>query len=181
MDTRWVQWSVDDAWRIDLLPQALSISIPMGETVSPVPLVRLCLTPLLQVHRVCAYVGVGCHSFDSPERLQENALATGQYIVERVRALQERFPCIGDVRGVGLYLGIEIICPRSEEDTIVPNPELTKFLVDFLMEQKVIVSKDGPQVNVIKLKPPLVFSETHADILIAALEEALIASEAQSR
>lgn len=113
------------------------------------------------------------------EALQENARVTGEYLTERLMALKEKYPkWVGDVRGVGLFQGIEFIHDRSKHHgEILPYPELTKFLVDFLRYQRVIVSRDGPDENVIKVKPPLVFRNVHVDQLVEALDLALTAAE----
>jgi 4-aminobutyrate aminotransferase-like enzyme len=108
------------------------------------------------------------------EDLQTNALVVGDYLQTRVLALCENYPCIGEVRGVGLFQGIEFIHPPSHSaDTPRPHPDLARFLVDALMERRIIVSQDGPDENVIKLKPPLVFSKENADTLVGELEIAL--------
>lgn len=116
------------------------------------------------------------------ENLQENALRTGEYLTSRLKDLQAKYPAwIGDVRGVGLFQGIEFIRDRKklqgQQDNLQPYPELTKFLVDFLRYQRVIVSRDGPDENVIKVKPPLVFGPEHVDQLVDALDLALAAAQ----
>jgi 4-aminobutyrate aminotransferase-like enzyme len=73
--------------------------------------------------------------------------------MEQLRMLQSRYTVIGDIRGCGLYLGIEFIQVTSRREnnsmdddnaTIIPHGELTKYLVDHLMDHRVIVSRDGP-------------------------------------
>ena len=107
--------------------------------------------------------------------LQENALHVGHYLTSQLQSLQEKYPqWVGDVRGVGLFQGIEIVHPRRNLSEIPrPYPELTKFLVDYLRYQRVIVSRDGPDENVIKIKPPLVFSRENVDTLVRGLEEGI--------
>lgn len=107
------------------------------------------------------------------EKLQENALVVGQYLTEQLNTLIPKYEWVGDVRGVGLFQGIEFVKNRNDKDNLEPYPELTKFLVDFLRYQRVIVSRDGPDENVIKIKPPLVFSKENVDQLIKALDTAL--------
>lgn len=106
------------------------------------------------------------------ENLQQNALNVGQYLLTNLKRLM-KFDVVGDIRGIGLFIGIEIIEPRGDKSDPKPNTKLTAKLVDSLMKDRVIVSKDGPYENVIKIKPPLVFSQKDADQLIEALERAL--------
>ena len=78
--------------------------------------------------------------------------------------------------GFGLFQGVEFVKDNSDANNLEPHPHLTKFVVDFLRHQNVIISRDGPDENVIKIKPPLVFGEKEADLLISALESALEAA-----
>ncbi len=114
------------------------------------------------------------------EQLQHKALLTGQYLTQRLSALQPTYRWVGDVRGVGLFQGVELIqdpTPATRgQPQLLPYPRLAKFLVDFLRYQRVIVSRDGPDENVIKIKPPLVFGTEQADQLVDALERALSAA-----
>lgn len=106
------------------------------------------------------------------EKLQENSRTIGQLLIERLGPLQKKYRSVGDVRGLGLFLGIEFI-QVLDEDELRPNPQLTKFLVDFLRYESVLISRDGPDENVIKIKPPLVFGAAETDIFVAALERGL--------
>eukprot|EP01039_Chlorochromonas_danica_P006936 gene6936-7675_t len=107
------------------------------------------------------------------ENLQESAHATGLYLTQRLLELK-KYPWVGDVRGVGLFQGIEFIHDLSKTSgEILPYPELTKFVVDFLRYQRVIVSRDGPDENVVKIKPPLVFKHKQVDELVEAMDLAL--------
>lgn len=121
------------------------------------------------------------------DRLQQNALEVGGELRSRLVELQRKFPCMGDVRGIGLFLGVEFIKPAAggaaaEVDSdgnpvIVPNGALCKFVVDYMRYQRIITSRDGPDGSVLKLKPPLVFSHANVDQLMASLEEALTVAE----
>eukprot|EP00981_Chlorochromonas_danica_P003941 scaffold743_cov177-Ochromonas_danica.AAC.29 len=102
------------------------------------------------------------------ENLQESAHATGLLELKK-------YPWVGDVRGVGLFQGIEFIHDLSTTSgELLPYPaELTKFVVDFLRYQRVIMSRDGPDENVVKIKPPLVFKHKQVDELVEAVDLAL--------
>jgi len=104
------------------------------------------------------------------EGLQENARATGDYLLAGLRDLAPRHPLVGDVRGQGLFLGVELVRDR---DTREPAAGEASDLVDRMKELGVLLSTDGPLHNVIKIKPPLVFSRADADVLLARLERAL--------
>lgn len=111
------------------------------------------------------------------EKLQENALVVGQYLTERLTPLVHKYDWVGEVRGAGLFQGIEFVRTKkistSTTQQLEPHPELTKFLVDYLRYQRIIVSRDGPDANVIKVKPPLVFSKENVDTLVDGLDKAL--------
>lgn len=108
------------------------------------------------------------------ESLQQNALEVGQYLKSKVLSLASKFPSIGEVRGAGLFQGIEFIYPlQHPADPPEPNPKLAKYLVNYLMMNRIIVSTDGPDENVVKIKPPLVFSKENVDTLVRELEKGL--------
>jgi 4-aminobutyrate aminotransferase-like enzyme/Ser/Thr protein kinase RdoA (MazF antagonist) len=104
------------------------------------------------------------------ERLQERALRVGGHLIAGLRRLAGRHALIGDVRGSGLFLGLELVRDRR---TLEPAGAEASYVVDRLRELGVLAGTDGPFHNVIKIRPPLCFSEADADILIAALDEVL--------
>jgi 4-aminobutyrate aminotransferase-like enzyme len=104
------------------------------------------------------------------ERLQERALRVGRYLAEGLRRLQERHVVIGDVRGSGLFLGVELVRDRV---TLEPATEEAGHIVNRLRECFVLTGTDGPHHNVLKIRPPLVFSEEDADLFLETLEAVL--------
>lgn len=106
------------------------------------------------------------------DNLQDNALQVGNYLTQRLQSLLVN-DWVGDVRGHGLFQGIEFVKSRSDSDNLQPYPELTKFIVDYLRYKRVVVSRDGPDENVIKVKPPLVFSKENVDTLVDTMADAL--------
>lgn len=104
------------------------------------------------------------------ENLQENALKVGHYLIEKLRTLQQQFPIIGDVRGHGLFLGFELVTDRKQR---TPAPKQAKYLANRMRELGVLMSTDGPDYNVIKIKPPLCFSIKDADFLVEKLRQVL--------
>jgi len=97
------------------------------------------------------------------EGLQENARATGGYLLAGLRDLAERYPLIGDVRGCGLFIGAELECDAAQASAVV----------DRMKTLGVLLSTDGPLHNVIKIKPPMVFDRADADELLGKLSTAV--------
>jgi len=104
------------------------------------------------------------------EGLQQNALETGAYLREGLLTLQERHPLIGEVRGSGLFQGIELI---RHPDTLAPATEEAAYLADRMRAHGILMSTDGPYENVLKIKPPICFSRRDADFLIEILDGVL--------
>ncbi|MGB8951391.1 MAG: aminotransferase class III-fold pyridoxal phosphate-dependent enzyme [Candidatus Aminicenantales bacterium] len=119
---------------------------------------------------VSSAVGLAVLDVIEEERLQENALQVGQYLKSRLKKLQKKYPLIGDVRGLGLFLGIELV---KDRETQVPAPEPTAYVVERMKEEGVLISLDGPNRNVLKVKPPLIFTRRDADRLVNALDRIL--------
>ena len=102
------------------------------------------------------------------EGLQENARITGQYLRERLIELSGKFEAIGQVRGAGLFMGVELVTRRT-----TPATSLTNWLVNELRRRHVLISASGPHANVLKIRPPLPFGQKDADLLLSVLETAL--------
>ncbi|HSD25833.1 MAG TPA: aminotransferase class III-fold pyridoxal phosphate-dependent enzyme, partial [Vicinamibacteria bacterium] len=110
------------------------------------------------------------------ERLQERALRVGQFVVEGLRRLQQRHDLVGDVRGSGLFLGVEFVRDRT---SLEPASEEADYVVNRLRERGVLTGTDGPHRNVLKIRPPLVFSEADAGLFLETLGEVLPEDGAQ--
>jgi 4-aminobutyrate aminotransferase-like enzyme len=104
------------------------------------------------------------------EHLQANALRVGSRLLDGLRGLMARHRIIGDVRGSGLFLGVELVRDRT---TLEPAGAEAAYVVDRLRENGVLAGTDGPHHNVIKLRPPLIVSDADADLLVAVLDEVL--------
>ncbi len=111
------------------------------------------------------------------EELQQNALEVGEYLKRGLWELQNRHSWIGDVRGLGLFIGVEFVRRR---DTLEPAESEAAQVVELMKERGVLLSTDGPFHNVIKIKPPLVFSRADADFLLSRLDSVLSNSEQQA-
>ena len=114
----------------------------------------------------CA-VGLAVLDVIEEEGLQENALRTGAKLKAGLLDLMARYPLIGDVRGKGLFLGIELVRDRA---TLEPAPAETHRLVEEMRNRQILLSVDGPLHNIIKIKPPIVFSEADAARLVRELD-----------
>ena len=119
---------------------------------------------------VSVAVGMAVLDAMAEERLQYHALQTGDYLMNALRQLQEEFAIIGDVRGRGLFIGIELVVDRRTRE---PAAEEAGYVANRLAELGVLVSTDGPDHNVIKIKPPLVFDQDNAQELVTQLKRVL--------
>ena len=96
------------------------------------------------------------------EGLQQNAQVVGDYFISELSKLGQDFACIGDVRGSGLFIGVEMIHPLSA----TPATGIASTIKNELRNQFVLTSTDGPYDNVIKMKPPLCFNRTNVDEVV---------------
>ncbi len=101
------------------------------------------------------------------EGLQQNALRVGARLKQGLAQLAERHTLIGDVRGLGLYLGVELV---EDRESRTPAAAKASYVVNRAREEGVLLSTDGRDHNVIKIKPPIVFSEQDADLLVETLD-----------
>ncbi|UJH66095.1 aminotransferase class III-fold pyridoxal phosphate-dependent enzyme [Allomuricauda sp. SCSIO 65647] len=116
----------------------------------------------------CA-IGMAVLEVIEEEDLQQNALEVGNYYQQLLRALQNDHSCIGDVRGSGLFIGIDMV----KEGTREPDTPLAQHLKNELRNRHILISTDGPADNVIKSKPPLCFSKENAEEVVGAMEQIL--------
>ena len=105
------------------------------------------------------------------EGLQAHAAMLGSRFLDGLRALQDRHEVIGDVRGRGLFLGIEMVRDRSTRE---PAADIADAVVQTMKRGGVLLSTDGPLHNVIKIKPPLVLNENDVDMTLRLLDDALV-------
>lgn len=113
------------------------------------------------------------------ERLQNNAYTVGKYIFEQCNKMKYEFDLIGDVRGYGLFAGIELV---ENRETRTPATKAATFVVNRMKNtHKILVSQDGPDENVIKIKPPMVFSMDNADEYLLAIRECLMYLETKEQ
>ena len=101
------------------------------------------------------------------DKLQAHAHTVGQYLLDAFQEMKNKYSLIGDVRGKGLYLGVELVTDRDSKN---PAANEAHYIINRLRNKGILVSVDGPLHNVLKLKPPLVFSRDDCDSLIASLD-----------
>ena len=119
--------------------------------------------------RSCA-IGLAVLDVIEQEQLQKHALTVGSYLSNGLSTLMKKYVLFGDVRGPGLFLGVECILDR---ETLAPAPAQAAYIINRLKEHSILLSTDGPFHNVLKIKPPLIFSKENADFLLITLERVL--------
>jgi ethanolamine-phosphate phospho-lyase len=121
---------------------------------------------------VCAAAGLAVLDTIEDEGLQQNATEVGGYLQSKFRALQQQMEIIGDVRGSGLYIGVELVRNRA---TLEAATEETSFICSVLKEKyKILTSIDGIFENVLIIKPPMVFNKADVDYFVGSFERALL-------
>lgn len=104
------------------------------------------------------------------EGLQANAAEVGAYAKSCLQELAGRHDCIGDVRGSGLFFGAEMVLDR---DAKTPAPAFTKRIANEMRQRGVLLNFLGRHYNVLKMRPPMVFTRENVDQMITALDEVL--------
>jgi 4-aminobutyrate aminotransferase-like enzyme/Ser/Thr protein kinase RdoA (MazF antagonist) len=104
------------------------------------------------------------------EKLQQRAQRVGAYWISALKKLQEKHLLIGDVRGSGLFLGVDLVRNRETREAAANQAD---YVVNRLRAHGILAGTDGPRHNVLKLRPPLIFSEADADLFIGALDSIL--------
>ncbi|HUU36825.1 MAG TPA: aminotransferase class III-fold pyridoxal phosphate-dependent enzyme [Candidatus Desulfaltia sp.] len=117
----------------------------------------------------CA-VGLAVLDILQEENLQRNAFEVGRDLKAGLEGLKTRHRLVGDVRGLGLFLGVEFVLDR---ESLAPASAEAAFIAERMRDKRILVSTDGPYRNVVKIKPPLVFTKDDADLLIETLDQIL--------
>jgi 4-aminobutyrate aminotransferase-like enzyme len=123
----------------------------------------------------CA-IGLAVLEVVEEERLQANALNVGAQFIKELSNLKSKFEVIGDVRGLGLFLGVELVNSR---DTLSPAAKQTSYIVERMKQNGILISTDGPLHNVLKIKPPMCFNQANVAQVISTLEMVLQEDYAQ--
>jgi 4-aminobutyrate aminotransferase-like enzyme len=104
------------------------------------------------------------------EGLQGHARDVGAFLRRSLHELADRHRLVGDVRGDGLFLGVELV---SDRDSRMPAASHAAYVVNRLREEGILIGTDGPDHNVLKIRPPMPFSSADAVRLTAALDRVL--------
>ena len=119
----------------------------------------------------CA-VGLAVLDVIERDNLRQNALETGNYLLQRFEEMKARHAVIGDVRGQGLFLGVELVTDRKTRE---PATEIARAINNGARERGILMGTEGPHDNILKLRPPMIFSRANADYLIDVLEDTFTA------
>ena len=171
-------WGFEDS---GVIPDIVTMGKPIGDGH---PLAAVVTTPDIarqfsqKFHYFNTYGGnpvsaaVGLAVLDVVERegILQNVHDVGAYLGRGLNNLASRYELIGDVRGKGLFYGLEIV---SDRDTLEPAKEEALRIREYLRENGVLLSVTGPKDNVIKIRPPMVFSKSNTDLLLEKLDQAL--------
>lgn len=120
-------------------------------------------------NNVSCAIGLKVLEIVQEEKLQAHALKIGQRLLKGLRELQQRHEIIGDVRGSGFFLGVELV-----RDSSIPATQEAARIVNQLRERGILLGTDGPHHNVLKIRPPMPFSEADADELISTFDLVLV-------
>ena len=104
------------------------------------------------------------------ENLQENAKIQGDLLLNGLRKLQKKYACIGDVRGIGLFIGVELVTDRESRTAAT---EIAAFVSDRMREHRILLGREGPMDNILKIRPPLTVQADDIDMIISTLDNIL--------
>lgn len=104
------------------------------------------------------------------EELMRNAEDSGAHLLAGMQRLQDDFASIGDVRGCGLFLGMEFVTDRASRE---PDAQLSLKVVNGLRDRRVLISATGKHGNILKIRPPLPFSRENANVFLTTLKDVL--------
>jgi 4-aminobutyrate aminotransferase-like enzyme len=122
---------------------------------------------------VAAAAGLAVLKVLDHEQLMANAAATGGYLRGQLESVAARHECLGQVRGAGLLLGLDVLGPDGQA-----AKRRTKRIVNALASEfRILIGYEGPGASILKLRPPMPFGREHADLLVHAIDEAATAVE----
>lgn len=102
------------------------------------------------------------------EGLQDNARNMGTRLMDGLRQIEADFGCVGDVRGVGLFLGVELINPDGSEGS-----EICKYVKNRMRDRRILIGSEGPKDNILKIRPPLTIESEDVNMILWALRDVL--------
>ncbi len=120
--------------------------------------------------QVSSAVGMAVLDVIEKEKLMQNSFENGRLLKRNLEELKKTFPLIGDVRGEGYFLGLELVL---DQETKEPAPLHAKYVVERMKSLRILLSTEGPGNNVIKFKPPMVFNQKDLQKFTIKLEKIL--------
>ncbi|KAL6902048.1 hypothetical protein ACP4OV_004924 [Aristida adscensionis] len=154
--------------------QGIGNGIPLGAVVTTQEiaqvLTRRCYFNTFGGNPLCTAGGLAVLRVLEKERLQENAFVVGAYLKDRLRGLQEKHDIIGDVRGTGFMLGVELVTDRQLK---TPAKDEICRAMEHMKDMGVLVGKGGFYGNVFRITPPLCFTKEDADFFVGVMDIAL--------
>jgi 4-aminobutyrate aminotransferase-like enzyme len=165
--------------RHDVIPDIVTMGKPMGNG-QPIAGLLVTQDAVAQFGRDSRYFNtfagntVSCAAavavLDTIEQegLIAHATRTGTALRQGIAALAERYEAIGDVRGVGMFVGVEIVADRA---TRAPDRALTSRVVNLLRDKGILISGCAKGHNVLKIRPPLVLNGEQVDMVVQGLDE----------
>lgn len=173
----------------DAVPDIVTMGKPMGNGH---PLGAVVTTPAIAAafdsgmeyfntfggNPVSCAIGLEVLRVIADEDLQRNARETGLYWMKRLKALKDDYPIIGQARGAGLFLGIDLVRDTASRE---PADWEAAYIVERMKGRGILVSTEGPHHNVLKLKPPIIFRREHVDLFVDVFAEVLDDTALQSR
>ncbi len=171
-------WGFEDS---GVVPDIVTMGKPIGDGH---PLAAVVTTPAIAEafakkfqyfntfggNPVSAAVGNAVLDVIEGEHILQNVHDVGQYLASNLRALAKQHDCIADVRGKGLFYGLEIV---KQPGSIEPDSDKAKAIAEGMREAGVLLSTFGPYDTAIKIRPPMVFSKENADLLVNALDSVI--------
>ncbi|MCP4756382.1 MAG: aminotransferase class III-fold pyridoxal phosphate-dependent enzyme [Proteobacteria bacterium] len=165
----------------DVVPDIVTLGKPMGggHPVAGVVTSREIANKFMQSiiyfntfggNPVSAAVAEAVLSVIEEEDLQRNAREVGAYLRDKLDALAEKYTLIGDIRGRGLFFGVELV---KDRDTLKPAYREARSIAEKMKDEGILIGSTGRFGNVVKIRPPLVFSKENADLLVEKLDKLL--------
>lgn len=167
--------------RHDVVPDIVTMGKPMGNGL---PIAAMAARPEV-LHEfgtsqryfntfggntVCIAAATAVLDVIKNEHLMENCSRVGDYFLKELKNFAQDNPHLGDVRGAGLFLGLDIVQPDGSGN---PDPAMCLTLVNELRKRHVLIGATGKNANILKIRPQLPFQENHVDIFMNALRETL--------
>jgi len=119
---------------------------------------------------VAAAAGLAVLDVIRDEGLMENARTVGGYLMDGLREIGNRHIQIGDIRGSGLFVGLELVRDRESKE---PAPEIASRMINGLRDRGILIGAAGPYGSTLKIRPPLCFTRENADMVVSACDAVL--------